>query len=183
MEERRFRPTLNCWVSSPDNVMKNKIIVGFVVLAFVFMFVTACSNLESSSSSETSETEETSSDLITGETTRDVDVEDDEDVVDDEEETTEEVEEEPEENLVEVSITESGFEPRELNLKVGDTVKWTNNRAEMTAMLIGVQGLEAMKSKFLESGETFTWKFDETGFFGYVDAVYTSQAGTIAVNK
>ncbi|MBW2965533.1 hypothetical protein KY342_00345 [Candidatus Woesearchaeota archaeon] len=25
MEERRFLPTLNCWVSSPDNVMKTQI--------------------------------------------------------------------------------------------------------------------------------------------------------------
>lgn len=84
--------------------------------------------------------------------------------------------------LVEVNITKTDFEPKVVEIKVGQEVIWVNKRDIVKASIFGVREMSAMKSGFLQPGETFTWTFNEPGKFTYVDAVVIGYSGLIIVN-
>ncbi len=58
-----------------------------------------------------------------------------------------------------IAITEKGFQPASFRLKAGDTVVWTNRRAE-AARIIGGQECTAINSPLLQPGESFQWTFE-----------------------
>lgn len=78
------------------------------------------------------------------------------------------------------------FEPKELTIKVGDTVVWQNDRDAPglnKAMVLGTQKCSSVKSKILETGETFEWTFTESGTCKIVDGYLTSNFGTVIVEE
>ncbi len=83
----------------------------------------------------------------------------------------------------EVEMTSKGFLPKELEINVGDTVKWTNTRTSKPykAMVIGTQLCRAIKSDFFEGGESFEWTFDKVETCTIVDGIMTTEISKIIV--
>jgi plastocyanin len=76
-----------------------------------------------------------------------------------------------------VSIVDFAFEPATLEVSAGTTVVWTNTgQAPHT-----VTG-DFADSGVLESGQTFSHTFAETGEFGYVCAIHPQMTGTVRVS-
>ena len=76
-----------------------------------------------------------------------------------------------------VSIVDFAFEPATLEVSAGTTVVWTNaGQAPHT-----VTG-DFADSGVLESGQTFSHTFTETGDFSYVCAIHPQMTGTVRVS-
>ena len=76
-----------------------------------------------------------------------------------------------------VSIIDFSFEPATLDVAAGATVVWTNDgQAPHT-----VTG-DFADSGILESGQTFSHTFAESGEFGYVCSIHPQMTGTIRVD-
>lgn len=82
-----------------------------------------------------------------------------------------------------ISLTNTGFDPAALNIKVGDTVEWKVVRSGnfKNGMILGTQSCVAIKSKILNNGESFKWKFDKVQTCTIVDGIITTQIGTVVV--
>ena len=78
----------------------------------------------------------------------------------------------------EISISNMMFIPAELNINVGDTVRWTNNDA--MPHTVTATGNE-FDSGNLSSGETFMFVFTADGAFPYVCAYHSNMSGVINV--
>jgi hypothetical protein len=101
------------------------------------------------------------------------------------EEVDDEVEEEEEEVKTHiVKLTNDGFDQiGTLTINVGETVEWSNVRTGSLkkAMIIGTQGCSKAKSTFFESGESFSWTFEEPVTCTIVDGVYTTETMKLEV--
>ncbi len=75
-----------------------------------------------------------------------------------------------------VSITNFSFNPSILTVKAGTTVTWTNNDAVTHSIKSGV-----FNSGNLSKGQTFQFKFEETGRYDYSCAIHPSMTGKIIV--
>lgn len=84
-----------------------------------------------------------------------------------------------------VDLTNLGFEPATLNIKVGDKVVWQNVRTAKidTAMVLGTQKCGRIKSKIIHPGEIYSWAFTEPGTCFIADGIYTLSSMKIVVNK
>ena len=85
--------------------------------------------------------------------------------------------------FVEVSITDKGLEPKIIEIEIGETVLWKNERVRTKAFLVGLRELNAMNSGFLEAGEVFSHKFEKRGKFTYVDNVIIGFTGRVIVGS
>ena len=83
----------------------------------------------------------------------------------------------------EIIINNDGFSPNELTVKIGDKVKFVNNRAGnlKKAMVNGNRQCVKMKSPVLNPGDTFEWTFEEAQICTVVDAITITQIMTINV--
>ena len=76
-----------------------------------------------------------------------------------------------------VEIKNYLFNPRELGVKKGTEVTWTNNDETDHQVLLDT----GVGSKILKKGESWTFLFRETGKFIYHSAVHPSMVGTVFV--
>ena len=77
----------------------------------------------------------------------------------------------------EVMVNRKNFDPETISIIKGDTVTW-KNLDDRKHLVVGKN--VAFKSKNLMQGETFSYTFEETGTFDYVDAIFGSR-GTVIV--
>jgi plastocyanin len=79
---------------------------------------------------------------------------------------------------VEVSITNFSFEPAELSIPVGTTVRWTNkdNASHTVTSATG-----DWDSGRLSNGQSFSHTFTQGGAFAYQCTVHPTMKGTITV--
>jgi plastocyanin len=83
--------------------------------------------------------------------------------------------------VVDVDIKDVKFNPKDLTIKKGETVKWTNSDGfahDVTKE--GGPGPD-FKSKTLEGGDTFEQTFDTAGKIDYLCTIHSGQTGTITV--
>lgn len=88
---------------------------------------------------------------------------------------------ESESKYVNVIISEGGFHPSEISVKVNQKILWQNNRERLSAMILGVRGILDMKSEMFSPQQTFSWSFSEPGVYTYVDAIMVGTVGKIVV--
>jgi plastocyanin len=77
-----------------------------------------------------------------------------------------------------VTIADFAFSPKELDVKVGSKVTWTNTDGT-THSVVADDG--SFKSQDLDQGATFTTNFSTPGTFTYVCGIHGSMKGTIVV--
>ncbi len=77
-----------------------------------------------------------------------------------------------------VTIKDMKFSPDSLEIKVGDTVVWTNNDDRDHTV---VDSGNAFKSDNLKQGKTFSYKFEKAGKFSYTCTYHPRMKGTITV--
>ncbi len=84
-----------------------------------------------------------------------------------------------------VNIEAAGYKPSPLTIKVGDTVVWKVMRSGTLhlAMVIGTQKCGKIKSKIMNTGDTYSWTFTEAekGTCVIADGITTTQASKIIV--
>ena len=80
-----------------------------------------------------------------------------------------------------VTITSAGFQPATLQVKVGDTVTWTNNDSATHTVTSDTSGM--FDSGPIAQGATFKFTFSQAGTFTYHSTSDTGWAGTITVTQ
>lgn len=96
--------------------------------------------------------------------------------------------------IVEVSIvsgastlTDTAFDPNPVNVKVGDTVKWTNNDNVPHTVIEGSPSTTGeaeggFASDIFSPGMTFEHTFNQTGTFEYYCSLHPGMVGTVIVS-
>lgn len=81
-----------------------------------------------------------------------------------------------------VSIREYKYEPAELKVKVGTTVKWTNNekRVSHSVLFTGPGGFE---SERFFPGDSWQRTFDKPGTYSYTCGPHPEMKATIVVTE
>ncbi|MDH3436009.1 MAG: Ig-like domain-containing protein [Betaproteobacteria bacterium] len=85
---------------------------------------------------------------------------------------------------VDVSIGDNFFTPQSITIKVGDTVRWTNNGAALHTTTSGTSPTAngIWGSAILASGESFSFTFTQAGIFPYFCSVHPGiMTGTVTV--
>jgi plastocyanin len=77
-----------------------------------------------------------------------------------------------------VSITKGGFVPNPANIKVGDSITWTNSDTVNRQVISQEAGFA---SPVLKPNETYTYTFGQSGKFGYQDPLVRNRRGTVNV--
>lgn len=77
-----------------------------------------------------------------------------------------------------VRIKDYKFVPKELNIKTGTTVTWTNNDPAPHTIMTSDGNIQ---SNPLEKGETKTYTFDTPGTYNYICTIHPFMKGTIIV--
>ena len=80
-----------------------------------------------------------------------------------------------------VSISDLKFTPRELKVKKGDTVVWTNN--DDRDHTVTADDDKGFKSGNLGSGKTFKYKFDKPGRYTYHCDYHPRMKATVVVEE
>jgi plastocyanin len=85
---------------------------------------------------------------------------------------------------VSVDIKLFQFKPKELDVKRGDTVTWTNGDAIDHSVTAGTPGepQEAFDSGFFPKGSSFSHTFDQEGNFTYFCKRHPSMQATVKVS-
>lgn len=81
-------------------------------------------------------------------------------------------------NTVAVQIEDIEFKPPKLDVKVGQTVRWTNDDA-----VVHNVHADAFKSDNLEQGDSYDWKATKPGTFHYVCTLHPGQEGDVVVSR
>ena len=81
---------------------------------------------------------------------------------------------------IEVNIKKLTFIPDPVTIKVGDTIKWTNNDDRDYLLMAKDQ---SWKSENLRPKESFEHKFTEAGQIDYLDMNHPRMEGTIVVQE
>ena len=77
-----------------------------------------------------------------------------------------------------VSMKDMAYSPATLEIKVGDSVVWTNNDTrDHTVVAAG----NAFKSENIRPGGTFSYRFSRAGTFSYGCSYHPRMKGTIKV--
>lgn len=89
----------------------------------------------------------------------------------------------------EVSMTSSGFSPRSVTIKVGDTVRWTNNSGSRAypapvfhpthRAYAGIWDDDGTGQ--IANGQTYSFTFDTAGTYQYHDHLRPERTGTVIV--
>jgi plastocyanin len=79
-----------------------------------------------------------------------------------------------------VAISNFAFNPESLNVRVGDTVNWTNNDA---APHTSTSNTAVWSSPTLSQGQSFSFIFSSVGHFPYHCAIHTHMLGVIVVTQ
>lgn len=98
--------------------------------------------------------------------------------------------------LSEVVITDNGFSPREIKIKKGDAVRWTNQSSALSWPASAIHPTHSIypekggciDSSFdacrgLAKGESFTFVFNFAGSWKYHDHLNPSKVGTVVVEE
>lgn len=86
--------------------------------------------------------------------------------------------EKPKKDVVEVSIKDRQFSPAEAKIKVGQTVKWTNND-DMDHSVDAKDG--AFSSGTIKSKKSYEYTFAKKGKFAYSCKLHPRMKGTVTV--
>ncbi len=78
-----------------------------------------------------------------------------------------------------VSINNAKYRPKNLTIKVGTTLTWTNNDSVPQSVTSDTPGL--FDSGLLQPGKTWTYTFSQAGTFPYHSTATTSTFGSIVV--
>jgi len=72
----------------------------------------------------------------------------------------------------------------ELNIKEGDTIEWKNVRQGnyKIGLLVGNRKCSNIKSGFFNSGESFSWTFNESETCWVSDGIFTTQAIKVIIS-
>ncbi len=83
-------------------------------------------------------------------------------------------------SIVEVSIEEYKFQPADLKIKAGTTVKWVNKekRTSHSVLFTGPNGFES--ARFFPD-ESYSRKFDKAGIYPYSCGPHPEMKGNIEV--
>ena len=85
-----------------------------------------------------------------------------------------------------VSMVNTTFQPKDVTIKVGDSVKWTNNDARPHTSTSGTNGVPDGKwnSGTLQPGATYTHKFTAAGTYPYYCTFHylMGMTGSVKVN-
>jgi plastocyanin len=76
-----------------------------------------------------------------------------------------------------VKMVDNAFEPKDLTVKVGDTVTWTND-----GQLPHTATAEGFDSGSIAPGDTYEWTAEKAGTVSYVCTFHPGMEGTITVN-
>jgi len=79
---------------------------------------------------------------------------------------------------MEISIVDFNFDPAEMEVPVGTTVRWTNNDS-FDHNVKADDG--TFESETLGGGDTFEFTFETAGTFAYICGIHPSMQGTITV--
>jgi plastocyanin len=79
----------------------------------------------------------------------------------------------------EVSMQDIKFQPSNVNVKVGDTVTWTND--DSVGHDVTGDDFKSGEPGAMGSGDTFEHTFDTAGTFDYVCTVHPGMKGTVTV--
>jgi plastocyanin len=71
-----------------------------------------------------------------------------------------------------VSFTNRGISPNNLQISIGDTIVWKNERSRNKAQLVGAQACAKVRSPLLANGEEFSYTFDKSLRCNLVDSVF-----------
>lgn len=82
------------------------------------------------------------------------------------------------ESTAEVSIVGLRFQPADIEVAAGTTVRWVNREQAIPHTSTG----DGWDSGTLEPGESFSFTFTEPGTFEYVCTIHPSMAGTVTVS-
>ncbi len=77
-----------------------------------------------------------------------------------------------------VTIANFAFNPATLNIKAGDTVKWTNNDS-VTHRIAS----DTFNSQDLNNGDSFSYKFSQAGTYNYHCGIHPFMTGSIIVSQ
>jgi plastocyanin len=96
-------------------------------------------------------------------------------------------------NLTAVSIEpdaadlgDKAFNPSIVDIKVGDTIVWTNNDPVIHTIVEGSPSSTSVpangfNSEFLNQGMTFKHTFDKSGIFNYYCSIHPTMIGKVVV--
>lgn len=79
-----------------------------------------------------------------------------------------------------ITIQNFAFSPATINVKVGDTVTWTN-RDSAPHQIASDSGSE-LSSSTLSNGATYSHTFTSAGTYAYHCAIHTSMKGSVVVS-
>ena len=80
-----------------------------------------------------------------------------------------------------IDIKDFAFSPKELKVKVGTTVRWSNDDSN-THTVTSSTGPAKFDSKDLKSGATFSFTFTKAGTYSYMCDIHNYMTGTVAVS-
>ena len=82
-----------------------------------------------------------------------------------------------------VKVLNSGFEPTELDVQVGDTVNWVNEREGnlKIAQVVGSRQCTSIKSTVFNTGESFSHTFDKAEQCVFVETITVYQVMTVNI--
>lgn len=81
-------------------------------------------------------------------------------------------------NIVSVAIKGFKFVPADINVKVGDTIVWTN---EDSAPHTIESSDGVLRSDELSKGDTYEYKFTKAGKHDYICGIHPSMHGSVTV--
>lgn len=79
-----------------------------------------------------------------------------------------------------ISMSNLRYTPAKITVKQGTTVTWTND--DNTAHTVTGDSSKAPRSKSIEPGQSFSFKFDLIGIFGFNCDFHPDMKGTVTVN-
>ncbi|HLC89206.1 MAG TPA: hypothetical protein VJG49_04160 [Candidatus Nanoarchaeia archaeon] len=83
--------------------------------------------------------------------------------------------------VAEVLITQTGFEPKEITIKVNQKLVWKNEQDKLPALVLGVREIYELRSGLLEPGQEFIQVFSQPGEYTYVDGIVLGRVGKVVV--
>lgn len=85
----------------------------------------------------------------------------------------------PAANGTNISINNAKYRPKNLTIKVGTTLTWTNNDSVPQSVISDAPGL--FDSGLVQPGGTFSYTFSQAGTFPYHSTATTTTFGSITV--
>ena len=81
---------------------------------------------------------------------------------------------------IELAIDKFAFAPKEITVKPGTTIVWTNHDEAPHTV---VSGDKSFASKGLDTDDRFEHEFDQEGDFAYICSVHPFMTGVVHVHK